>query len=120
MSAFENIPLLGPVDRAPYQIVHLLRQLPESFSAYNPIPEAARPVAELVAQHADNANDTIMHGLAALGQVIMTAALNEDGEVTPSHLARLGDLITHLAFEAEAMQELGWMIRGALEGKPKG
>ena len=38
----------------------------------------------------------------------------------PSHLSRLGDLITHLAVEAEAMQELGWMIRESLEGKPKG
>lgn len=120
MSILAELPVLGPVDQAPYQITHWLRQLPESFSFHNPLPEAVRPVAEQVAQHASNANDTIMHGLAALGQVIMTAALTAEGEVTPSHLARLGDLITHLAVEAEAMQELGWMIREELEGKLKG
>lgn len=119
MSILAELPVLGPVDRAPYQLTQLLRQLPENFSFHNPMPDALRPVAELVASHASNANDTIMHGLAALGQVIMTAALNEEGEVTPSHLARLGDLITHLAVEAEAMQELGWMISEALEGEPK-
>lgn len=116
MSAFENIAMLGPVDRAPYQITHLLRRLPESFSVHQPFAQADRAVAEVVAQHASNANDTLMHGLAALGHVMMLAGLNKDFEVEGRHVARLGDLITHMAVEAEAMQELGCMLREALDG----
>lgn len=115
MNLAENLKL-GPVDRAPYQLSHLLRQLPAGFSAYQPLSKADRPAAEAVESHANNANDTLMHGLAAIGHVLMNAALNDEGGVAPNHLARLGDLITHMAVEAEAMQELSWAVRAALDG----
>ena len=108
---------LGEVGRAPYQLAHLIRQLPEDFSLYAPFAEAHRPVATAVAHHASNANDTLLHGLAAIGHVLMVAGLNTDGQVDGSHLARLGDLITHLAVEMETMQVLTWAIREALQGE---
>ena len=106
---------LGAVDRAPYRLSHLLREMPAGFSAHRPVAERDREHIEKVGQHAENANDTLMHGLQALGHVIMNAALNEEGGVEAHHLARLGDLITHLAVEAEAMQELIWSTDSALQ-----
>ncbi|NHZ93620.1 hypothetical protein F2P45_32170 [Massilia sp. CCM 8733] len=112
-------PGLGSVDRAPYQLAHLLRRLPADFSAYQPFPDADCATAELVARHARNANETLMHGLAALGHVMMLAGLNEEGQAASSHLARMGDLITHLAVEAETMQELDLSISNALKAQPR-
>ena len=105
---------LGPVDRAAYQIPHLLSRLPEHFSAQAPLAEKHRPVAESAAHHASNANDTLIHGLAAIGHILMQAGLNVDGGVSGSHLARLGDLITHLAVEVEFLHELEFRLSGAL------
>ena len=107
---------IGAVDRAAYRLPHLLRELPRNFSAHLPVSPADRATVAEVRHHAENANDTLMHGLAALGHVIMNAGLNVDGEIESRHLARLGDLITHLAVEAEAMQELMWSTGHALDG----
>ncbi|NHZ35355.1 hypothetical protein [Massilia rubra] len=118
MNLSENLNF-GSADRAPYQLTHLLRQMPADFSAHRPLALMDRATAEAAAQHARNANDTLMHGLAALGHVMMLAGLNEDGQAASSHLARMGDLITHLAVEAEAMQELDLSISNALKAQPR-
>ena len=105
---------LGPLDRAAYQSPHLFRRLPEHFSSHAPLAEVNRPVAEATAQHASNASDTLIHGLAAIGHVLMQAGLNVEGGVSGSHLARLGDLITHMAVEVEFLHDLEVQLSGAL------
>ncbi|ATQ75064.1 hypothetical protein CR152_11435 [Massilia violaceinigra] len=105
---------LGAVDRAPYEIPYLFRRLPEHFSSHSPLAEADRPVAEATAHHASNASDTLIHGLAAIGHVLMQAGLNAEGRVSGNHLARLGDLITHMAIEVEFLHDLEFRLNGAL------
>lgn len=95
--------------------MHLLGEMLPGFSRDTPQSQTDLPTLEAIGHRAQNANNTLMHGFAAIGRVLMNAGLNADGRVDPSHLARLGDLITHVAVEAEGMQELDWTIRETLE-----
>lgn len=115
MTAVIENPHFTHIQRAPYEIGHLLKKLPEDFSAYRPMTQDTRLIAEAVRTHADNANNTLMHGLEALGDVLSVAGADRDGEVSQASLMCLGALITHLAVEAQLMQELDWSIRDALE-----
>jgi len=96
------------IDRAPYELGHLLQKLPEHFSSFSKqIPTAeSRLIAAAAAKHAENANGTLMRGLDSLGRIIFAAADNEDlGEISSSDLRSLGCLISHLAIEAQFLQE---------------
>lgn len=104
---------LGHVDRAAYQLMHLLRELPPGFSSHKPVSKSDLAKLKEIRRHALNANDTLLHGLGAIGHILMTAGLNVEGAVDASHLSRLGDLITHMAVEMEGLQELDWTIRDA-------
>lgn len=110
MNIADNL-TFGCVDRAPYQLMHLLRELPSGFSSFTPVSKTDLTKLKEIRNHAQNANDTLIHGLGAIGHILMTAGLNAEGAVEPSHLARLGNLITHMAVEIEGLQELDWTIR---------
>jgi hypothetical protein len=103
------------IERAPYEIGRLLKKLPVDFSAHEPLTPDNRLIAEAAQQHASNANDTLMRGLEAIGDVVSMAGGNQDGEVSQVSLMRLGELITHLSVEAQFMQELDWNICDVLE-----
>lgn len=115
MSLANDNPHFARIERAPYEIGQLLRKLPTDFSAYAPLTPDSRLIAEAAQQHANNANDTLMRGLEALGNVLSIAGANQGGEASQSSLMGLGELITHLSVEAQLMQELDWNIRAVLE-----
>lgn len=115
MNAATKNPHFDRIERAPYEIGHLLKKLPEGFSAYAPLTPETRLIAEAAQQHANNANDTLMRGLEALGNVLSIAGANQDGEASQSSLMGLGELIAHLSVEAQFLQELDCSIRDALE-----
>jgi hypothetical protein len=115
MSTANANPHFARIQRAPYEIGHLLKKLPVNFSAYEPLTPDDRLIAEAAQQHAGNANDSLMRGLEALGDVVSIAGANEDGEISQGTLMQLGELIVHLSVEAQFMQELDWSIRDVLE-----
>ena len=81
----ESNPYFNRIERAPYELGQLLLQLPDYFSAFAPMEPDVLLKASAAADHARNANDTLMHGLEAL--------------------AVLGCLIQHIAVEAQFLQE---------------
>ncbi len=103
------------IDRAPYELGHLLKKMPADFSMFNPITADDRLIAEAAMNHATNANDILMNGLAALGNVMFVAGANGNSKVNSDDIADIGCLIRHIAVEAQFLQETEWSIREALE-----
>lgn len=110
-------PHFSHIERAPYELGHLLKKMPRGLSRFSPLTGDDRLIAEAAIQHADNANSTLLHGLEALGHVLATAASNEEGEVTAGTMMRLGALVAHLAVETQFVQELGATLREAIVGE---
>ena len=107
-------PHFNRVDRAPYELGYLLRQLPPEHDPFFKLTPETVLIAEAAAQHASNANDTLLHGLAALGQFIYVAGTTEETEVGQDALADLGCLVRHLAVEMQFLQETESTLRHAL------
>ncbi len=99
-------PHFDRIDRAPFEIGRLLQAMPEVFSAHELIAPDHQLLGAAVVQHAWNANQTLLSGIEAIGHVLQVAANNKNWELDRDHVARLGGLITHLAVEAQLMQEL--------------
>jgi hypothetical protein len=111
----DNNPHFKNLNRAPYELGHLLKKLPANFD----IPESAltpddKLIAEAATQHAENANDTLMRGLDALGHLMFVAGQSDDWAVESRQLADLGCLISHMAIESQFLQEANWSIRDTL------
>lgn len=98
-------PHFGHIDRAPYELGHLLQELPDYFSTFTPMTPEVLLKATAAAGHAHNANDTLMHGLEALGKMMFVAGANEQHELGVGTLSDLGCLIQHIAVEAQFLQE---------------
>ena len=97
-------PYFKNINRAPYELGCLLQQLPDDFSTAKPkTPEVLLKVAA-AANHARNANDTLMSGLEALGKTLFVAASHE--QLDDLTVSDLGCLIQHLAVEAQFLQEI--------------
>lgn len=107
------------VDRAPYELRRLMRQLPPDLSPYQPVTDEHRLIAEAAHTHASNAADTITCGLEALGHILSVAALSKDHDVESRHLARIGELIQHLAVDLQAIAEVEFTITDALTADDK-
>lgn len=103
------------IERAPYELTHLIRKLPSSLSKLSKSKAETRQIAQAAANHARNANDTVLFGLEAIGKLIFIAGANNDHELDRASMADLGALITHLAVEAQAMQQTDSDIRFALQ-----
>ncbi|WP_426110420.1 hypothetical protein [Massilia sp. PWRC2] len=119
MTAPATNPNFRHCDRAPYELGHLLLKLqPASFAAERSeaaLAEHPRDAVAAVLQHAGNANDTLMHGIEALGHVLFVAAENEDCGLDMRAVRNLGTLLSHLAVEAQFLQELDWKLTQDLE-----
>jgi hypothetical protein len=73
-----------------------------------------RQIAKAAANHARNAHDTVIFGLEAIGKLIFIASANNDHKLDRGSMADLGALITHLAVEAQTMQQTDADLRFAL------
>jgi hypothetical protein len=96
-------PYFKNTDRAPYELGCLLQQLPEDFSTIVPITPDVLLKVTAEADHARNANNTLMSGLEALGKTMFVAASHE--QLDDLTVSDLGCLIQHLAVEAQFLQE---------------
>jgi len=114
-SATQTNPHFEHVARAPYELGHLLKKMPADFSRVNSITADDRLIAEAAIDHARNANDTLMHGLEALGHLMFVAGTNDNSGIDSSDIASLGYLISHIAVESEFLQETKWSIREILD-----
>jgi hypothetical protein len=114
-----NNPHFERIERAPYELGYLLKKIPERFSSLEPQTEESCLIAVAAAQHASNANDTVMYGLEALGQILFVASNNEQNEVCPRLIGHIGSLIQHLAVEAQFLQETADNLRYALNEQEK-
>ena len=116
--SFCNNSHFSNIERAPYELIHLVRQLPSSLAKLSTADAETREIAEAAANHARNANDTLLYGLEAIGKLIFIANANSDHELDRGNMADLGALITHLAVEAQAMQQTTSDLRYALAEQP--
>jgi len=99
-SHFKNI------NRAPYELGHLLLQLPKHYSAIDGLKQDDLPVAVAAANHAENANSTVLSGLEAIGALMFSALSNEALPPTCQDLQGIASLIQHLAVEAQFLLEI--------------
>lgn len=102
------------IDRAPYELGYLLRQLPPNLSTYSELNEDTRQIIEAAADHASNAKYTVIHGLEAIGNLMFTAGANEDNELERITISNLGLLIAHLAADAQFLEETDANLRHVL------
>lgn len=107
------------VNRAPYELGNLLIRMPKDFSAYTLATPETCLMAEAAAQHAENANDCLMSGVEALGGILTTAGLSNANEVNKGDIVGIGELIQHMAVEAQFMQEMAGEYRFVLHEQEK-
>lgn len=98
-----NNPLFKHVDRAAYELPDLLKQLGE-VDCSKPVPQEQMHMVSAVAQHARNAQNTLLDGLESLGRLMTVAGLNDEYTLAGDDVAKLGSLLTHIAVEAEFLR----------------
>lgn len=99
-------PHLRRIERAPYELAYLLKSMRPDFSSYEKASRDDVQLAAAAAEHAENANSTILFGMQALGRLLYVAASNEEIDIDRNSLANIGNLISHLAMEAQFTGEL--------------
>ena len=109
-------PHFGNIDRAPYEFGYLLRRLPADFFPGIPLEPEVLLRASAAADHAYNANCTLMIGLEALGKLMFVASSNQ--QLDADTVSDIGCLIQHIAIEAQFLQETENALRSAIGEQP--
>lgn len=94
------------IERAPYEIGHLLQALPPDFAHYKEQPADVHEIADALERHTYNAQFAVLSGLEAIGTVLFSAGTNENSGLDPQAVANLGCLVRHLAVELQYLGEL--------------
>lgn len=90
------------VSRPAYEIPRLLGRLGDVDRAA-PLSHEQRNIAKAAEAHAYNSNERLMCCIESLGRLLRTASMSEGG-VENYDLGNIGDLLTHLAVEAQHLQ----------------
>lgn len=99
-------PFYANPDRAPYELGHLLQQLPADFGV-SPVAESKHlQMATAAEAHAHMAGNTIWSGIEAIGHLVEMVGANGEETVPASTLFGLGGLLRHLAVEGHYMGEV--------------
>ena len=98
-------PFINDLGRAPYALANLMRMLPASIPFDHAMTSDERDMAQAAIAHASNANYALMAGLEAIGNILFAAVTNENFEPKEETLSSIAALITHMAVEAQVMQE---------------
>ncbi|MGB7192895.1 MAG: hypothetical protein WBD81_05500 [Collimonas pratensis] len=93
------------VERAPYELGHLLKKLPEHFFSLATATQDQALIAEAAVQHATHAISVLNKGFEALGHTMFLATSNQEYEMDPDTLTGMCALISHMAVEAQFLQE---------------
>jgi hypothetical protein len=111
-------PHFDRINRAPYELGQLLQRLPEDLSPFSPTTPEVFQIAAAAAEHASNANDTLMEGMEALGDLLFVAGANQENTIDPGNLSRIGSLLQHLAVEGQFLQETALRLRSVTSHRP--
>ena len=90
-------------DRPAYELPYLLGDLSRGSFA-GPLSEDQVFLADAAQSHAYNANEALMRGIESLGHLLFIASGSEGG-LSSRHLGNLGELIQHLAVDAQHLQD---------------
>lgn len=113
-----NNPRLQNIQRAPYELGYLLRQLREGdFAKGASMGDETSQVADAIWHHAGNAQGTLIAGLEALGNLMFVAGANGEYELPDNTLAGIGPLISHIAQELQFLTETERSMHDALNSK---
>jgi hypothetical protein len=106
-------------ERPAYELPYLIANLGLTSSTAKLSADQIQMVAAAKA-HAINANDTIMTGIESLGHLLYIAGGSDD-DTDSQHFRNLGQLIKHLAVEAQHLQQvdadMGSLLRKAKVAK---
>lgn len=94
-------------DRAPYELGHLLQQLPSDFGLTPAAAPEHMQIASAIERHADAAGSTILCGIEAIGRLMEIAGTHEEEVISAHTLFCLGDLLRHLAVEGQYVRGIG-------------
>jgi len=89
------------ISRAAYELPRLLVRLGDVDRSI-PLSYEQRNIVKAAEAHANNANERLMCCIESLGRLLRTASMS-DG-VENYDLGNIGDLLTHLAVEAQHLQ----------------
>lgn len=100
-------------ERAPYELPKLIARLgvPQLGT---PLTLEQTQIAQAIEKHIDNATDTILNGIEAVGRALACSAQNPNWQLSTINLSDIGTLIAHLAVEAQSLHEIGGDIRVVL------
>lgn len=90
------------ISRAAYELPRLLVRLGDVDRSI-PLSYEQRNIAKAAEAHAYNSNERLMCCIESLGRLLRTASMSEGG-VENYDLGNIGDLLTHLAVEAQHLQ----------------
>lgn len=93
----------GQVDRGPYQLGHLLRDLPKR---HTPLTSDTYLMAEAAASHASNGISALLYGLDAIGHLMIVSGCGDEYEPDKRKFTALGEVIQHIAVEVQFLMEL--------------
>lgn len=100
-------PYYSNQERAPYELGHLLQQLPADFGLAPAVELKHVQIASAAEAHAHAAGNTVLSGIEAIGH-LMEAAGTSGEESMPAHtLFCLGGLLRHLAVEGQYLRGVG-------------
>lgn len=108
-------PHFANINRAPHEFGYLMKILPANFSAVRAMSTDERLQAKAAIDHASNAGGTLMSGMEAIGHLLFSAATNESYPMESTNLAKIGMLITHIAVQAQFLQEQEGDLQASLD-----
>lgn len=102
-------------ERPAYELPYLIANL-GSVSGSTKLSTDQVHMVEAAKSHAINANDSIMSGIESIGHLLYIAGGSDD-DTGGQHFRNLGQLIMHLAVEAQHLQQvdadMGSLLRQA-------
>ncbi|HXA48022.1 MAG TPA: hypothetical protein VNW52_10360 [Burkholderiaceae bacterium] len=108
-------PHLKNIDRSRYELSYLLRELPSNFHGHSHATPDTLLIVEAARDHADNATNTLIHGLEAVGEVLFLAGANDEYEVNARHISSIGSLISYVANDLQFLHETKGHLSYALQ-----
>ena len=105
-------------ERPAYELPYIIANL-GSVTGSTKLSADQVQMIEAAQSHAINASDTILTGIESIGQLLYIAGGSDDVET--QHFRNLGQLIKHLAVEAQHLQQvdadMGSLLRQAKAAK---
>ena len=96
-------PHFNLIERAPYELAHLLENLPPQH-AHDKLSSDERLMLDAAASHAANYGETLLDGIEAIGHLLFSAATNEGFPLSQGTAAHIGTLLSALAVQAQYLK----------------